>query len=232
LSNSEASLEWDATSEAAADPAGAAGDVAQSSSTASSVGSGGGGGSSLDSDATGGSAIDGPPDVDLGDGAAEASIDAKDTPSLVDAREVGVAPDGGDGRRDPSPEASVADVSVPRDVSNPILCRQSFETPKNDPNTHLSWNPVWYCANDRGAALFEGANSRAQIGYMTTVDSWFVCFRHGEVHRGGDDVWYYTQGDGALPGWEARHAWGYMPSFYVRASPHPSAGIPECTANP
>lgn len=237
LSNGDAFLEVDgAAIDGTVALTGAAGDSARSSSTTSSGGSGGVGGPSGENDGSASSgamdALPGPAPQDRYSEPSNNASDATTDGSLNDGREGGIAPDASGDRREASIEASGVDVSAPRDVSNPVVCRESIGAPKIDPNTGISWNPVWYCANDRGAALFEGANSGAQIGYMTTIDSWFVCFRHGEVHRGGDDVWYYTQGDGTLPGWESRHAWGYMPSFYVRASTNPSPGIPECTSNP
>jgi len=79
--------------------------------------------------------------------------------------------------------------------------------------------------------LFEEANGRTPIGVMNSVVSWFVCYRHGEMHR-GNDAWYYTQGDVPAPGWEARRAWGYMPAYSVFVATDPFPGIVECTANP
>jgi hypothetical protein len=76
------------------------------------------------------------------------------------------------------------------------------------------------------------ANFGTPIGHMNTTLSWFACYRHGQLHPGGNDVWYYTWGDEALPGWEARKAWGYMPAVDVYTSSDPFPGIVECTANP
>ena len=101
-----------------------------------------------------------------------------------------------------------------------------------DPTTGHEWTPVWYCGNDADAAIFETASFANKVASMSTVLSWFVCFRHGAVHPGGNDVWYYTQGDKIVPGWETRKAWGYMPAASVHTSTDPFPGIVECTANP
>jgi hypothetical protein len=37
----------------------------------------------------------------------------------------------------------------------------------------------------------------------------------GAVHAGGNDTWYYTQGDVATPGLELGNAWGWMQARYV-----------------
>jgi hypothetical protein len=104
------------------------------------------------------------------------------------------------------------------------LSTQSFD----DPITGITWTPVWYCGNRGGAPIFETASARTQIGRMRTTMSWFACYRHGDPHTGGNDVWYYTQGDETLPGWESRHAWGYMAAVDVYTSIDPFPGIGEC----
>src|SRR4051794_21469350 len=80
-----------------------------------------------------------------------------------------------------------------------------------DPNTGQSWNSVTYCGDDANTPLYVGANSSTPAGTLLSTTSWFVCYRHGEQHAGGNDVWYYTQGDRSAEGQEFRRAWGYTP---------------------
>ncbi len=148
-----------------------------------------------------------------------------DEPIEVPGAEAGPDSGGGGSDSDASPN-----VGADREAGG-SGCTESNVT-FTDPNTGVAWSPVWYCNNAAGASLFEAANHLTPIGVMTTVFSWFVCYRHGEMHRGGNDVWYYTQGDLPAPGWEARKAWGYMPAFSVFAGSDPFPGIVECTVNP
>jgi hypothetical protein len=111
------------------------------------------------------------------------------------------------------------------------VCRPS-QGSETDPNTGVTWTTLWYCGNDYLAPVFEKASSATQVASMSTTDSWFVCFRHGDPHKGGNDVWYYTQGDHIVPGWEGRKAWGYMPAYSVFTSVDPVVGMVECAADP
>jgi tRNA A-37 threonylcarbamoyl transferase component Bud32 len=105
---------------------------------------------------------------------------------------------------------------------------QPRATIRADPNTGRSWSQVWQCENDGGALLYDGPSAATATAFMDTTRSWFVCFRHGDRHAGGNDIWYYTQGDGSLPGWDHRDAWGYMAAVDVHAPAHPVAGMPAC----
>jgi hypothetical protein len=127
-------------------------------------------------------------------------------------------------RSEDGPSGPGADAAQPTCASS----TQSFR----DPNTGVVWTPVWYCGNRSGAIVFEQANATTPIGTMNTATSWFVCYRHGETHRGKNDVWYYTQGDEPLAGWESRQVWGYMPAVDVYTPVDPFPGIVECAANP
>ena len=106
-------------------------------------------------------------------------------------------------------------------------CTQQSES-HSDPNTGQSWSAVWYCGNQAGAAMYVGANSSTPVAYMDSTTSWFVCYRHGETHAGGNDVWYYSQGDRAAAGWSGRKAWGFMPAVNVWTTTDPAPGVPEC----
>jgi hypothetical protein len=110
---------------------------------------------------------------------------------------------------------------------SPSGCRQSGGM-FTDPNTGVTWTLVWFCGNEYEAPVFAQASTGAEVATMSTVESWFACYRHGEPHQGGNDVWYYTQGDKIQPGWEARKAWGFMPAYAVRTHVDPIPGMVEC----
>jgi len=100
-----------------------------------------------------------------------------------------------------------------------------------------TWNTVWYCTNhyDPGAsstAMYADANYGTVTGYMKSTYSWFVCWRAGAMHSGGNDVWYYSQGDVDAAGQSARHAWGFMPAVRVSTTVDPLPGMPQCPAAP
>ena len=90
-----------------------------------------------------------------------------------------------------------------------------------------TFRTVYYCHNQPGA-LYETPDGATVIGWMRTTPSWVVCYRHG-ARRDGADVWYYTQGDDAVPAWqERRHAWGWLPPAALDVGSHPAAGVPIC----
>jgi hypothetical protein len=125
---------------------------------------------------------------------------------------------------DRAPVDPIDETSVVAAVSG---CTQQSES-HSDPNTGQSWATAWYCGNQAGAAMYVGANNSTPVAYMDSTTSWFVCYRHGETHAGGNDVWYYSQGDRAAAGWSGRQAWGFMPAVNVRTTSDPAPGIPEC----
>lgn len=106
-------------------------------------------------------------------------------------------------------------------------CTQRAEA-HADPNTGQSWTTVWSCGNDVGTAAYADATDSTIIGWLDTESSWFVCYRRGQQHAGGNDVWYYTQGDRSAPGYATRSAWGYVPAVHVWSSSDPWPGMSEC----
>jgi hypothetical protein len=107
-------------------------------------------------------------------------------------------------------------------------CNQQTGTAKRDPNTGWSWTTWWNCGNDRGAKMYRDPNTTTHTAYMDTSPSWFVCWKRGASHAGGNNVWYYSQGDRSAPGQSARHAWGFMPAVNVHTSTDPWPGMAEC----
>ncbi|AZM51313.1 hypothetical protein DMA15_00870 [Streptomyces sp. WAC 01529] len=84
-----------------------------------------------------------------------------------------------------------------------------------------------YCSNAPGDLYGRPAFDAPVTGRLKTTESWFVCYSIGEAHKGGNNIWYYTQGDEAveLPGLKA---WGNMPASSVLTSTDPFPGLPRC----
>jgi hypothetical protein len=121
--------------------------------------------------------------------------------------------------------------------SNAVLAAGSDCVPESvketDPNTGWTWSTRWRCGNKGGATLYgdtyrTDAAAQTPTGTMKTTSSWFVCYRRGAVHAGGNNVWYYTKGDVAVSPYQRRSAWGYMPAVNVWTSIDPWPGIPQC----
>jgi hypothetical protein len=98
----------------------------------------------------------------------------------------------------------------------------------SDPNTGQSWSSVYTCGNTGGAALYLGSNPANVIGWMDSTTSWFVCYARGAQHSGGNNIWYYTQGDRYASGYSARNKWGYMPAVNLTTTTDPNPGVPMC----
>jgi hypothetical protein len=76
--------------------------------------------------------------------------------------------------------------------------------------------------------MYVGATELQAVAVMYAARNWFVCYRRGDRHAGGNNVWYYTQGDLSATGWKDRQAWGYMPASALSTSVDPVPGMPEC----
>ncbi|APY89793.1 hypothetical protein DCW30_16400 [Streptomyces alfalfae] len=84
-----------------------------------------------------------------------------------------------------------------------------------------------YCTNAPGDLYGRPAFDAPVTGRLKTTQSWFVCYSIGEAHKGGNNVWYYTQGDETveLP---SIKAWGNIPASSVLTSTDPFPGLPRC----
>ncbi|WP_158708862.1 hypothetical protein [Streptomyces sp. NRRL S-920] len=65
------------------------------------------------------------------------------------------------------------------------------------------------------------------IAKLKTSPSWFVCWESGDLHQGGNRIWYYTQGD-EVTNWPLWKGWGYVPAFRIETEPDPFPGVPAC----
>ncbi|WP_433220924.1 esterase/lipase family protein [Dactylosporangium sp. CS-047395] len=118
-------------------------------------------------------------------------------------------------------------VVLPALPASAGTCGQTSATTV-DPNTGWRFTSRWTCGNTRGARLYGDAAYGTPTAYMDSTTSWFLCYRRGEAHSGGNDVWYYTLGDRPFPGMEARGNWGYMPAVDVYTSTDPWPGMAPC----
>jgi hypothetical protein len=107
-------------------------------------------------------------------------------------------------------------------------CYQQTGVSVTDPNTGWHWSSYWYCGNAAHATMYGDATMYTPTAYMDSTSSWFVCYRRGDMHGGGNDVWYYSLGDRAVSGQEGRHNWGYMPAVSLTTSTDPWPGLPAC----
>jgi len=112
--------------------------------------------------------------------------------------------------------------------ANASPCTQQTGVSVSDPNTGWSWSSYWWCPNAQNAVMYGDATYNTPTAQMFSTYSWFVCYRRGWVHPGGNDVWYYSAGDRALPDFESRQAWGYMPASSVYTHIDPWPGVPQC----
>ncbi|TMQ89185.1 hypothetical protein ETD83_39105 [Actinomadura soli] len=93
-----------------------------------------------------------------------------------------------------------------------------------DLRSKLTWPHMFQCPNRPGVAVYAEAGFGAKVAVLETDPSWFICWTRGEPHSGGNDVWYYTQGDRvtAMPG---LYGWGYVPASDLRADRAPDPAI-------
>ncbi|MCH0541891.1 hypothetical protein I3F58_20425 [Streptomyces sp. MUM 203J] len=84
-----------------------------------------------------------------------------------------------------------------------------------------------YCENSPGKLYGRPSYTAPVTGLLHTTTSWFTCWTMGEPHPGGNNVWYYTQGDETvqLPSIEAR---GAIPANHVWTDEDPFPGLPRC----
>jgi len=92
------------------------------------------------------------------------------------------------------------------------------------------WTEDEVCSNAYGAQLYLGTDQRADFrsGKLLSTRSWFVCWTRGDYHRGGNNVWYYTQGDWEDPDWPGQNAWGFIPAYNIYNVRDPEPGLDHC----
>jgi hypothetical protein len=84
------------------------------------------------------------------------------------------------------------------------------------------------CPNDPNATLVSMSDFTTKVADMETTSSWFLCWTRRPAADGGDNVFYYTQGDTITPGAERWVAWGFLSADQVHTAVHPVPGMPRC----
>lgn len=86
-----------------------------------------------------------------------------------------------------------------------------------------------YCGNTANASLhWQPSYGSPVSGIMRTTSSWFVCWQHGQVHPGHNDIWYFTEGDVPQNGYSG---WGFIPAVDVSTTSDPAPGLAQCASS-
>ncbi|MFC4051196.1 hypothetical protein ACFOY4_16005 [Actinomadura syzygii] len=93
-----------------------------------------------------------------------------------------------------------------------------------DSRTNQTWPDLFQCPNRPRVDVYEKAAFGTKVAVLETDPSWFICWTRGERHSGGNDVWYYTQGDRAT-GKPELNGWGYVPASTLRTARAPDPAI-------
>ena len=87
------------------------------------------------------------------------------------------------------------------------------------------------CGHKAGAPVYADPTATSpQVGVLDGTSSWFLCWTRGQVHAGGNDVWYYTQGDRVISD-PNRQAYGFVPASHLNTVSNPDdARLAPCPA--
>jgi hypothetical protein len=86
----------------------------------------------------------------------------------------------------------------------------------------------WVCGNAAPTTVYANTDYGYIAGWLDSRRSWYVCWRIGQLHGGGNKVWYRTQGDRVGSDYYWRRGWGYVPAVSVETSVDPWYGMPAC----
>ncbi|MBI3898235.1 MAG: hypothetical protein HY308_08055 [Gammaproteobacteria bacterium] len=91
----------------------------------------------------------------------------------------------------------------------------------------------WYCPNTPHTYVYQRYDDEnlQPVGILDSNPSWFTCKTHIREHEGHNDVWYLTQGDRTLSGWENFEAWGWVPASAIGTTGEEDvgdSGLPWC----
>ncbi|XKK39029.1 hypothetical protein HFP72_32185 [Nocardiopsis sp. ARC36] len=107
-----------------------------------------------------------------------------------------------------SPASAAAQAAGPNRVQVSAACYTA--------NTDL------YCDNRAPSNLYQHRRTTsAVVDVLETSFSWFQCWGRGDSHAGGNNVWYWTQGD-------RNGRFGNIPAVNVFTTVDPPAGINQC----
>ncbi|MFB4308031.1 hypothetical protein [Actinomadura sp. GTD37] len=93
-----------------------------------------------------------------------------------------------------------------------------------DMRAKRTWPFMFQCPNRPRVGVYEEAAFGTEVAVLDTDPSWFICWTRGAEHQGGNDVWYYTQGDRAT-GRPELNGWGYVPASDLRVGKAPDPAI-------
>lgn len=79
-----------------------------------------------------------------------------------------------------------------------------------------------HCTNDDNIPMRKNPWAASPIvNHLRTTSSWFDCWFPGEPHAGGNNVWYWTQGDDNAN-------FGFVPAADVHTTKDPAPGLIKC----
>jgi len=87
-------------------------------------------------------------------------------------------------------------------------------------------NALLWCGNKGNIPVYRGASASWPVsGTLLSTYSFFECYRYGDQHAGGNNIWYYTEGDRPANGYDG---WGYVPAVDVYTPTDPMPGMTLC----
>lgn len=93
-----------------------------------------------------------------------------------------------------------------------------------DARLKRDWDGVFICDNKRALVYRWASVDGMPTALLRTNPSWLICWTRGQ-EVGGEDVWYYTQGDDALTDPPIPSTWGFIPASDVLVPEHPAPGV-------
>lgn len=87
---------------------------------------------------------------------------------------------------------------------------------------YVDGDGMLHCGNERNTPLKEHRSySSTTVDWVETTFSVFACWGYGDHHEGGNNIWYWTNGD-------HYGRWGNAPASWVYTSVDPPAGMKQC----
>ncbi|HVR20787.1 MAG TPA: hypothetical protein VMS65_13850 [Polyangiaceae bacterium] len=126
----------------------------------------------------------------------------------------------------PSGEETIGSVGTEVIGSAPSETIGSAPPPVGSSSSCKITSSRLYCTNDVSPLRNKPYFSGSQVNVLRTTYSWFKCWTTGQIHGGGNNIWYYTLGDD-------NGNWGYLPAVEVLTTGYfdahaSSYGLPRC----
>ncbi|WP_143657899.1 hypothetical protein [Embleya scabrispora] len=87
-------------------------------------------------------------------------------------------------------------------------------------NCYVDSNGTLHCGNGASDLRSEPFFWAPVVSRLTTTYSYFSCWTEGDPHSGGNNIWYYTDGD------DGGH--GFLPAQRVLTPQDPMPGMYHC----